>query len=200
MDQQRVVKLNVGGRVFVTTASTLTQNGTANNFFTRLLSDKFTPTLIDGDQYFINHNGDLFAPLLDCLRTGRWHVPPRLDQIALLHEADFYGMELRSLLIRDDTIPLLRRMDAAWNPHDPEAAHAVTVIRNAFSGCLPKSERLGCLKFHVMEDKETVENNIKKKRWQGLQEAIVNFLDSRSCDVVKDSSLHRYLARMQSIA
>ena len=51
---------------------TLTQNGTADNFFTALISDKFTPLKDDEGFYFVDRDGSYFRPIL-----GRTPLPPR---------------------------------------------------------------------------------------------------------------------------
>lgn len=65
-----IVKLNIGGHKYTTTIKTLTQNGTTENFFTALVSNKFTPILDDEGYYFIDRDGTYFRPILDYLRTG----------------------------------------------------------------------------------------------------------------------------------
>ena len=80
--------LNVGGRRFETTASTLGGHGSSPNFFTQLIAhderraggaDAAAPL-----EYFVDRDGDAFAPVLNYLRTdasltpaGTWSWPVR---------------------------------------------------------------------------------------------------------------------------
>lgn len=71
-DGRRVVKLNIGGRKYVTTVKTLRGQGKEINYFTALLGDQFAPPETDEKGYhFIDRNGSLFEPILDYLRTGK---------------------------------------------------------------------------------------------------------------------------------
>jgi hypothetical protein len=49
---KEIVKLNIGGVKYVTTAQTLTRNG--DNYFTSLLSKRIPPTLDNEGYYFID--------------------------------------------------------------------------------------------------------------------------------------------------
>jgi len=70
-DGRRVVKLNIGGRKYVTTVKSLRGQMGENNYFTALFGDQFAPPETDGKgYYFIDRNGSLFEPILDYLRTG----------------------------------------------------------------------------------------------------------------------------------
>ena len=62
-----IVRLNVGGKLFQTTRDTLSGSG----FFTSLLDHA-----LEGDQdqdgtVFVDRDGDLFAEILNSLRTSR---------------------------------------------------------------------------------------------------------------------------------
>ncbi len=49
---KEIVKLNIGGIKYVTTAQTLTRHG--DNYFSSLLSKRIPPTLDDEGNYFID--------------------------------------------------------------------------------------------------------------------------------------------------
>jgi hypothetical protein len=88
-----VVRLNVGGVVYVTTAATLRSRG--ENFFTGLLDRSREWATHDGDgALFVDRNGHHFGPVLDFLRTGRLVVPPGMDRSAVEAECNFYLIEL----------------------------------------------------------------------------------------------------------
>ncbi|WVZ74634.1 hypothetical protein U9M48_022795 [Paspalum notatum var. saurae] len=83
------VRLNVGGRVFETTAATLEGAG----------RDTMLGAMMDAswnaggrDEYFIDRDPACFAVLLDLLRTGGLHVPAGVPEAALYREALYYGL------------------------------------------------------------------------------------------------------------
>ena len=92
LGERRIIKLNVGGRVFHTTQDTLLHRG--RNFFAGLLQQSLPSTMDEHGAFFIDRNGDLFAPLLDYLRTGRLRVAPGVSRLAIMEEASFYAIEL----------------------------------------------------------------------------------------------------------
>ena len=77
MEGNDIVKLNVGGMQYVTTRDTLMTYG--DNFFSALLSEKFKVAK-DGESIFIDRNGELFALVLDYLRTGELFIPKHLER------------------------------------------------------------------------------------------------------------------------
>lgn len=81
----RRVILNIGGRRFETTVSTLTAG--KKNFFSSIIQHE-PPA--PGGEIFIDRDGDAFAPLLNFLRTGMLHLPPSISEAAVRCEADFY--------------------------------------------------------------------------------------------------------------
>jgi len=86
------VKLNIGGRVFITHKSTLISKG--ENFFSKLLSGMFGSTKDENGAYFIDRNGDYFVPILDFLRTGQLVIPSSIPREGIEIEADFYQIKL----------------------------------------------------------------------------------------------------------
>ncbi len=88
-----IVRLNIGGVRYLSTAQTLAQG---ENFFSALLSGKI-PSLVDDEGYFfIDRDGRLFHYLLEFLRTGRLKVPPGVDEQDLVAEARFYSIDLHA--------------------------------------------------------------------------------------------------------
>ncbi len=87
-----IVILNVGGRRFYTTRSTLESRG-QDNFLARLINADAVvklPNLVDEKgALFIDRNGDKFAFVLDFLRTGK--LPVLLPVI--VEELEFYGLK-----------------------------------------------------------------------------------------------------------
>src|SRR5690242_19992015 len=64
----RVVKLNVGGKKYITTEQTLLAHGP--NYFTGLLSGNYAAETDEDGWLLLDRNGRLFEPILDFLRTG----------------------------------------------------------------------------------------------------------------------------------
>ncbi|KAL6899605.1 hypothetical protein ACP4OV_006263 [Aristida adscensionis] len=93
------VRLNVGGRVFETTAATLASAG--RDTMLGAMLDASWNAGNDGaaacggggvPEYFIDRDPACFAALLDLLRTGELHLPPGVPEGALHREALYYGL------------------------------------------------------------------------------------------------------------
>jgi len=85
-----VVKLNVGGTVYCTTADTLLRSGPS--FFSGLLSVHFKQVLHEG-ALFIDRDGCRFRYVLNFLRNGTVVCPNDLVVLReLLEEATFFGL------------------------------------------------------------------------------------------------------------
>ncbi|KAI3863522.1 hypothetical protein MKX03_002425 [Papaver bracteatum] len=86
-DLQDNVRLNVGGKIFETTATTLA-SASRNSMFGM---ETFQPREAN-EEYFIDRNQDCFSVLLDLLRTGELHVPPHVPEIFFYRDALYYGL------------------------------------------------------------------------------------------------------------
>ncbi|KAG8071422.1 hypothetical protein GUJ93_ZPchr0006g42718 [Zizania palustris] len=89
------VRLNVGGRVFETTAATLA--GAGRDSMLGAMLDAAWNQGAEGEgegvaEYFVDRDPECFAVLLDLLRTGGLHVPPQITEGALCREALYYGL------------------------------------------------------------------------------------------------------------
>jgi hypothetical protein len=91
MSQSDLVYLNIGGTKFVTTSATLEKDGP--NFFTALLSNKFSNLKDRDGNYFIDRPGKYFKPLLNYLTTGNIDIPKEIPQKLIASEAEFYGIK-----------------------------------------------------------------------------------------------------------
>jgi len=87
----RIVKLNVGGFKFHTTVATLTKY--PDTFFTALLSEKMPTARDEEGAYFIDRDGQFFAPVLIWLRTNEISLPPGTTRDDLLREAIFFSIQ-----------------------------------------------------------------------------------------------------------
>ena len=87
-----IIKLNVGGIIYVTTKTTLCQPG---SYFEMMFSGKMEPGIqIDG-AYFIDRNGHIFEYILDYMRNlDQWIPPTKIDTLSkLVNEACFFCLE-----------------------------------------------------------------------------------------------------------
>ncbi|CAN6245098.1 unnamed protein product [Urochloa humidicola] len=85
------VRLNVGGRVFETTAATLSSAG-RDTMLGAMIDASWNSTSTTPAEYFIDRDPSSFAVLLNLLRTGALHVPPTLPEPTLYREALYYGL------------------------------------------------------------------------------------------------------------
>ncbi|CAM0945279.1 unnamed protein product [Alopecurus aequalis] len=86
------VRLNVGGRVFETTAATLAAAG-RDTMLGAMLDASWNAAGVDAEaEYFIDRDPACFAVLLDLLRTGDLHLPPHISEGVLCREALYYGL------------------------------------------------------------------------------------------------------------
>lgn len=91
---RRRIKLNVGGRHFVTSLTTLTAD--PNSMLAAMFSGRHKLDLDEDMSVFVDRNGDAFAHLLEWLRTG--HIPPKVlesesERKTVLIEARYFQLE-----------------------------------------------------------------------------------------------------------
>jgi hypothetical protein len=88
-DQARnasIIKLNVGGVLFVTTRSTLCRPG---SYFEAMFSGRHALAQVDG-AYYLDRSGRVFEGVMDFLRTGIVHPPPEISFEQLMCELDYF--------------------------------------------------------------------------------------------------------------
>jgi len=85
------VTLNVGGHVFSTTKSTLT-NKDPNNMLARLVGDDWDAARDSSGCYLIDRSPEYFAPILHYLRTGSLVLDDGVNVLGVMEEAKFYGV------------------------------------------------------------------------------------------------------------
>ncbi len=85
-----VVELNVGGRAFTTTRSTLCKHG--DSMLAAMFCGDLEPGQTDVQgRFFIDRNGDLFAVIISYLRGELLQLPAfGIQRQALAAEAHFY--------------------------------------------------------------------------------------------------------------
>lgn len=103
---KEIVGLNIGGIKYLTTKTTLLSTSEPN-FFTSLLSGSFLQDFDTKGNYFIDRDGQYFAPILEYLRTGEFRCPQGMNEKAIAREANFYFIKIPSLTFDMDS-PQLR--------------------------------------------------------------------------------------------
>ena len=93
-----VVRVNVGGTVFSTLASTLTAQSA---YFESLLSGRFGVTHDVDGAIFVDRTAEHFPAILQFLRVGRLPKPGAVDDALLLDESEFYGIDALSKALRE---------------------------------------------------------------------------------------------------
>lgn len=98
-----IVKLNVGGTMYVTTMETLSSRG--ENFFTRLFSSSLSKTYVDGG-VFIDRSGVVFEYVLRLLRGNPLSFSNDVPRNVLREELHFFCIPLEAheeALLLDET-------------------------------------------------------------------------------------------------
>lgn len=82
-----IVKLNIGGKVYVTSRSTLLR--IPNTFFSALLGGEIPSVKDEQNAYFIDREGRWFEPVLNFLRTDNIIIPPTMSRDAVMQVCFF---------------------------------------------------------------------------------------------------------------
>ncbi|GAB5356108.1 hypothetical protein AAMO2058_000262700 [Amorphochlora amoebiformis] len=95
----RQIRLNIGGKAFTTSLSTLTRE---TSMFTSMISGRFPASRDRDGCFFIDRDSTHFPYILNYLRDGAIHVDDLslLQLKMLLQESDFYQIENLSQVIR----------------------------------------------------------------------------------------------------
>mmetsp|Transcript_3500 Transcript_3500/g.11558 ORF Transcript_3500/g.11558 Transcript_3500/m.11558 type:complete len:355 (-) Transcript_3500:76-1140(-) len=92
-----VLTINVGGKAFRTTTSTLRKAPFFDSMLRLAEEGQLGMTVDEAGRFFVDRSGDLFSYVLDYLRSGHWLLRDRAADFefmdALREEASFYGLE-----------------------------------------------------------------------------------------------------------
>nr|XP_054766799.1 BTB/POZ domain-containing protein KCTD19-like [Lytechinus pictus] len=92
MDPDYFVGLNVGGKIYQTSRSTLSKY--PDSFLARLLYSPMQSATDDHGNYRIDQDGEVFRHVLNFLRHGQLMLPDDFKDFDLLKcQADFFGLE-----------------------------------------------------------------------------------------------------------
>eukprot|EP00276_Gloeochaete_wittrockiana_P009449 CAMPEP_0184663258 /NCGR_PEP_ID=MMETSP0308-20130426/47297_1 /TAXON_ID=38269 /ORGANISM="Gloeochaete witrockiana, Strain SAG 46.84" /LENGTH=220 /DNA_ID=CAMNT_0027105863 /DNA_START=113 /DNA_END=772 /DNA_ORIENTATION=- len=127
MNFPKVIGLNVGGSVFLTSLATLSQS----NFLGSMFSGRFSPESLEKDRdgnYFIDRDGTHFRYVLNFLRDGVVTLPSLPShRKELLSEAEFYQVT-----------PLINALKQEFSKHEqsyPVYEHvAIRIAPEDFKG------------------------------------------------------------------
>lgn len=164
LDDGDVITLNVGGTTFVTTRETLTipkvkrkrgEVGSDVDWFVALLSSG--PPMNDGS-YFIDRDGQFFAPILTYLRTTELSFPSSLMSVYdVRREAEYFGvLSLVQLIERS------KRSGPGWeDPANDLTKREVLMQLNARPGGSDQPLLLHGLTLRRMDLKRTCLQNVQ---------------------------------------
>jgi len=124
------VKLNVGGKLFLTTKTTLTKE--PDSFLARLArEDPDLPS--DKDEqgaYMIDRDPSYFSPILNYLRHGKLIVDDDLAMEGVLAEAEFYSVKslVQKIIekIKDRPKGVLKHVYRVLQCQEEELAHTIS--------------------------------------------------------------------------
>jgi len=91
----QMLKLNIGGKKYITTEATLISKG--SNFFSAFLDNIRSGTMkcVQDEEgcIFIDRNGAAFESVLEYLRTGNIVLPKGISRQQVVTEFDFYSLQ-----------------------------------------------------------------------------------------------------------
>nr|XP_054770377.1 BTB/POZ domain-containing protein KCTD6-like [Lytechinus pictus] len=141
------VGLNVGGKVYQTSQTTLTRD--PNSFFALLLDGRVPSAKDDQGRYIIDRDGELFRHVLNYLRLQKLVLPDGYnEQELLLHEADFFQLDS----MKRELQALIRDVD---NVHSPSEVIRLSVGGKLFQTTRETLHREPQSFFTAMLDGET---------------------------------------------
>ena len=168
-DEDEWINLNVGGRVFQTTKSTLITRE-PESYFTRFLSHLDECTIEHDEKGLliikINRSGRYFEVILDYLRHGKLILDVNLSLEGVLEEAQFYSLKNLIELIKKE---IAKRQISVMKPSSKLSRYDVISFL-----CITKSEnnlRFQSVDLQVINLFRVLIRDLKSfhmvKNWQG---------------------------------
>lgn len=172
-----IVRLNVGGMIYCTTASTLSSQG-STNLLASLVNGRHENVLRDDSgAIFIDRDGELFRYILDYLRTGKWRIPANVNKRDVFDEARYYCVEVERLShVSDESLHLLRleQKDLLHKTmladHEQEINTILQVTLKSFKRCIENKKSTVCSPF-IMRSEEAILKSInlwREDQWLDL--------------------------------
>jgi len=160
----KIVRLNIGGKLFYTTPDTLRSRG--DNFFTGLLSGRISSTKDENGAYFIDRNGDLFAPILDYLRSGELIIPKHIEVSQIENEAQFFSVDLPAIGEPDPTKTLYSTCYVLCEP-DSDVGGFSWILYSGTGDSKQKKvlARSPDFEWHRLQTKYQIINDMVAKGW-----------------------------------
>lgn len=145
-----IIKLNIGGHRFDTTAQTLLS--IPDTFFSTLLSGRFATATDEDGALFIDRDGQYFAPILTFLRTRRVVIPTTMTVSDIRREAKYFAIE-----------PLVKRLSTA-----PVVSGFGMKAQKAAAG--PKE----AFTLYIAEHGESIDDLLTEAIGEGIMEITVS--------------------------
>lgn len=116
LEDDEIIKLNVGGKQFVTYKSTLT-NTEGSSYFKTMLSDHYKDNLIKLNGYiFIDKEPEYFEYILHYLRENKYPIIKDFDKIKTLNNyIDYFYLNIPKLVLFYAHITSIREIELFTN-------------------------------------------------------------------------------------
>jgi hypothetical protein len=173
-------------------------------FFLLTVSPKYKVVRDDKGFIFIDRDGKLFEPIISYLRTGKWRVPPYLDLLSVLEEAEYFGinpnicttMSNDSIRIRQEEI-LLHEKETLYNQNKVELEKLKQIVLASFDRCITAKQPLETPRIFKGSSEITEDiTNYLSRLIRGLQpnkDTVYQQLVNGSPNAIFDSSMHQLL-------
>ncbi|RWS17877.1 hypothetical protein B4U79_07457 [Dinothrombium tinctorium] len=176
-----LISLNVGGIKFLTSRQTL--NSIGDTFFTSLLSGRIPSFKDESGAIFIDRDPNLFAVILNYLRTRQLIVGDHSNIDAIKHEAEFYGISplVKRLQVYDELFNkqtcggtvlfqgvLNKREETQSNAAESDEYRVVDIAAQHNAVCIAYCNEVVCFKikdsigWQEVFKSERTEHNIKQ--------------------------------------
>ncbi|KAI3857062.1 hypothetical protein MKX03_015434 [Papaver bracteatum] len=156
------IRLNVGGKIFETTATTLATAG-RSSMFGAMFDDEWNIQPREGsEEYFIDRDPDCFSVLLNLLRTGELHVPPNIPDNLFYREALYYGLidNVRTARVCEFDFNRLRLTSSVKGQASGNIRTAIRASPDG--GCAVTHDRIVHLYDWMLEEYPTINLNYQK--------------------------------------